>query len=68
MKTNKVSKSFSKSSKSFFPKNDKESKKEEADEIIENDETRREAIKENLKKMIALKKENHLKAKEILVT
>lgn len=67
LKRDMISKSLSKSSNCFYPKNEKNKLKDEK-EIIEDDEKRREAIKDNLKKMISLKKENHFKAKEILVT
>jgi len=67
MKRNIYSKSLSKSTGSFFPKNDGNLLKDQ-NELNGNEEKRREAIRENLKKMISLKKENHIKAKEILVT
>jgi len=67
LKKDKVSKSLSKSSNIFYPNKEKEILKVDK-ELIENDEKRKEAIKNNLKKIISLKKENNFKAKEILVT
>lgn len=69
-KPNSINKNLSKSSTAFFYKKEKnqiENFQFDQDKE-ENEELRRETIRENLKKMIEIKKENKSKSKEILVT